>query len=147
MCNHAQPVCGERVGLKAREHVLTRRQSPSSVETPTSREPSPLSRPTSRPTRPSHGTLLATTPMLSAACTFTPLVTTPTAARLLDLTVGSTAYELVVLEMAANAQQSTPRTRPTVPPTTRSATSVTWVTSRLTVRATPREATPTSSSS
>ena len=64
-------------------------QSPSSVETPTSREPSPLSRPTSPPQPPSHGTLAATMPTLSVACTSTPLATTQTAARLPVLTVSS----------------------------------------------------------
>jgi hypothetical protein len=65
------------------------RQSLSSVETPTSREPSPSSRPTRTRRRPSHGTSLATTPTLSAACTSTPLATTPTAAPRPALTVSS----------------------------------------------------------
>lgn len=68
-------------------YELTIVQSLSSVETPTSRVPSPLNRPTRTPLPPSHGTSPATTPTLSVACTSTSSVTTPTAAHRLVLTV------------------------------------------------------------
>lgn len=57
--------------------------------TPRSPEPSPSSRTPSLLPPPSHGTSLATTPMLSVACTSINSVTTPTAAPPPDPTVSS----------------------------------------------------------
>jgi hypothetical protein len=84
---HPSLAVQNRQNKQANQHPS---QSPSSVETPTSRAPSPSSRRTSpRPPR-SHGTLPATTPMLSVACTSTLLATTPTDAPARDLTVRHT---------------------------------------------------------